>query len=131
MHSVRQTNPRLGSCKRTTLPGNEVGGEKWQARDKGSSEASRGGDEHWESRIIAKSEDGADMGSGRITSGKALVVARGKIYHAEIFFFFFFFFFVFAKFPTIQRAWLLVDPEIFFSCTTINLVCVNALEAKF
>lgn len=86
MHSVRQTNPKLGSCKRTTLPGKEVGGEKWQARDKGSSEASQGGDEHLESRIIAKSEDGADMGFGRITSGKALGLARGEIYHAEFFF---------------------------------------------
>lgn len=124
MHSVRQTNPKLGSCKRTTLPGKEVGGEKWQARDKGSSEASQGGDEHWESRIIAKSEDGADMGFGRITSGKALgACARGNL-SCRIFFF------VFVKIPTIQPAWLLVYPEILFSCT-INLVYVNALEAKF
>lgn len=127
MHSVRQMNPRLGSYKRTTLQGKEVGGEKWQARDKGSSEASRGGDERWESRIIAKSEDGAGIGFVKITSGKALGVVRGKIYHAEKSFSF-----VFAKFPTIQRAWLLIYPEILFSCTTtINLVCVNALEAKF
>lgn len=40
------------------------------------------------------------------------------------------FFFVFVKIPTIQPAWLLVYPEILFSCT-INLVYVNALEAKF
>lgn len=94
MHSVRQMSPKLGSCKPTTRLGKEVGGEKWQARDKGLSEGNRGGDKHWESRFIAKSEDGADMGVGITTSGRALW-SRGEIYHAQIFF-------VFVKTTTIQ-----------------------------
>lgn len=54
---------------------------KWQARDKGSSEGSQGGDKHWESRFIAKSEEvgWGYLGFGMInTSGRALWSRLGK-----------------------------------------------------
>lgn len=108
MHSARQTNPKPGSCKRTTQPGKEVGGEKWQVRDKASSEESRGGDEHWQSQYIAKSED---MGFGMITSGKALWLRAGKSIMLI--------FFCLFKSPTIQPPRLLVYSQILFSCIVL------------
>lgn len=123
MHSVRQTSPKLGSCKPTTRPGKEVGGEKWQARDKGLSEGSRGGDKHWQSRFIAKSEDGADMGFGMITSGRALWSRAGKFIMPKFF----------LSLSKLLPPWLLVYLQLYSCTTTIILlcVCVNALEAKF
>lgn len=86
---------------------------KWQARDKGSSEGSRGGDKHWESRFIAKSEEGGGSGIWNDHIGRALWSRLGKSIMPKFI----------PSLPKLLPPWLLVYLQVLYSCTII-LICV-------